>query len=334
MRARLNQIRRKTKVGAMFTSRLSAFVLNLFIPMLVWAANASAQVAVTDPTLGPPRYSPHSSLSEAAEPESGAVTDGSFVNEYFQLALPLLTGWQEDMKGPVPSNSGYYVLEALRTKGELKGTVFIDAQDMFFQSPPIHDAMEFSQRREHQASVLFQDVIDHAPREVQLAGGSFARLDYSGAGYHHALFSMIVRCHVVTIDISSRFPEVFQALEENMGRVSLLKSADPAVGGGSVPVCLKDYVSDTMVTHRVEPVMVGPRFTRVPVRFVVDEKGKIKHIHVINALPVQAQSVKDALAQWTFKPYLQNGHAVEVETGMVFEFPPRDGQQNTARSSN
>jgi hypothetical protein len=104
-------------------------------------------------------------------------------------------------------------------------------------------------------------------------------------------------------------------------------------GSGVVPICVQDYSSDATVIHKVEPVMVGPRFTQVPVRFVIGADGKVKHIHVINALPDQARSVEDALAQWAFKPYLQNKKAVEIETGILFEFPPRDHSQGATLSA-
>jgi hypothetical protein len=191
--------------------------------------------------------------------------------------------------------------------------------------------LDFAQRREHQAAVFSQEVIDHAPQEIRLAGHRFVRLDYSGASFHHAEFSTVVRCHVVTIKITSRFPEIFKKLDDNIGQISLLDIADPASGGGPVPVCLKDYASDATVIHRVDPVL-GPLFTQIPVRFVIDTKGKVKHIHVINSLPDQAKSVEDALAQWVFKPYVQNGQPVELETGILFEFPPKPHRQETAAS--
>ena len=296
-------------------------VIVVFAAVLISRAQSDGAMS---PSPSPPlRYAPSSSLSTMPEPEGGRVQNGHFTNDYFQLDVPLLDGWQEDMKGPVPSATGYYALGALRTQGELKGTVFIDAQDIFFSSYPIHNLMEFAQRKEHQAVAFFQDMVDKPSQELQLAGHRFARVDFSGAGYHHAAFSTIVRCHVITVEIASRFPDVFKQLEENMSHVSLLNISDPELGGGPVPVCVKDYASDATVLHRVLPAMVGRRFTKVPARFVIGADGRVKHIHVINAAPDQAKSVEEALAQWTFKPYVQGGRPVEVETGILFEFPPK-----------
>jgi hypothetical protein len=311
--------------------RILATALVLFF---CYSPHALTQSVVKPQQPGPPSYSPSSALSLAPEPEDDRVADGAFRSEYFHLTVPLPAGWQEDLKGPDPSATGYYVLGTLRTQGELKGMAIIDAQDLFFSSSPIQDAMEFSKRKEHQAAFVLQDVIDHSPQPVRLAGHSFVRLDYSGAKYHHAAFSTIVRCHVVTIEITSRFPDVFKQVEANMDRVSLQGIADSASGGGKDPLCVKDYATDATVIYRVDPVMVGPRFTKVPTRFVIDEKGKVKHIHVINALPDQAKSVENALSQWVFKPYLKDGQPIEVETGILFEFPPNRRKQNTTLSSN
>jgi hypothetical protein len=81
----------------------------------------------------------------------------------------------------------------------------------------------------------------------------------------------------------------------------------PPLGDGQVPRCLKGYATGTNVVHKVDPPQVGPRFARVPVRIVIDRQGKVKHIHVINAVPDQAASIKAALEQWVFKPYIETG---------------------------
>jgi hypothetical protein len=91
------------------------------------------------------------------------------------------------------------------------------------------------------------------------------------------------------------------------------------------------------VIHKVDPEIVGPKYTQVPVRFIIGTDGKVKHIHVINAFPDQAKSVERALAQWELKPYKANGQAVEVETGIMFEFKPsgpqKPGVQPTRQTS-
>jgi protein TonB len=102
-----------------------------------------------------------------------------------------------------------------------------------------------------------------------------------------------------------------------------LPPADAQADGDTVPVCVKDYAAGNNVISRVDPVFTQRRFNAIPVRIVIGKDGKVKHIHLISAFPDQAKVITDALNQWTFKPYLRNGHPVEVETGILFGTPPR-----------
>ena len=89
-------------------------------------------------------------------------------------------------------------------------------------------------------------------------------------------------------------------------------------GGDNVPVCIKDYASADNVIERVDPILAERRFNAIPVRFVVDKDGRIKHIHFISAFPDQAKAITDALSQWRFRPYTRDGQPMEVETGIMF----------------
>ena len=94
------------------------------------------------------------------------------------------------------------------------------------------------------------------------------------------------------------------------------------MGGGAVPVCVKDYARDENVIARVDPVFTERTFNPVPVRIIIDKAGKVKHIHFLSAFPDQARAITDALRQWKFKPYLRNRQPVEVETGIMFGRAP------------
>src|SRR5262249_21357660 len=66
-----------------------------------------------------------------ANPEDGKMEAEQYSNEYFKLTFRLPAGWNGDHEGPPPSNSGYYVLTALKGIGRA-GTMLIAAQDQFF----------------------------------------------------------------------------------------------------------------------------------------------------------------------------------------------------------
>jgi hypothetical protein len=56
----------------------------------------------------------------------------------------------------------------------------------------------------------------------------------------------------------------------------------------------------------------------VPVRIIIDTAGRVRHIHFISAFPDQAAALTPVLEQWRFKPYLEAGTPVAVETGILF----------------
>jgi hypothetical protein len=291
----------------------------------------SALTTVTAQTAGTalPRhlgYAPSSAGNPAPEPEEGLVEKAAWRNEYFSLTYPLPDGWREDFKGPAPSENGYYVLGTLRTDGPLNGSMLIAGQDLFFGPPAVTGALSFAQRVESQAP-LSALKIESAPRLIELSHREFARVDYSGAGLLHAVFATEFRCHVISFEVTTRDPAVFEKLVNSMDRISLPALGNAANTGAAeearFPACVKDYAAGANVIHKVDPVQVGPKYTKVPVRIVIDKQGKVKHIHVIHALPDQGAAVREALEQWVFKPYIDaGGHAAEVETGIMFEFRP------------
>ena len=125
------------------------------------------------------------------------------------------------------------------------------------------------------------------------------------------------------IVLTSRDSKLLERLILDMNRMKLPEEATPTGrgGGGGVPICIKDYVRDENMITRVNPVLTEHRFNPVPVRIIIDKKGKVKHIHFLSAFPDQANVITDALNQWRFKPYRRDGQPVEVETGILFGRP-------------
>jgi hypothetical protein len=243
-------------------------------------------------------------------PEEGTVSRGVYQNEYFGLRYPLPESWTEDVKGPPPSASGYYSLAALKPGDSLAATLLIAAQDNFFTAHAVKSAAEFLDRLKEglDASIAAPD----RPASLTIAGQLFARLDYTGAGLHHAIFATEVRCHTVIFSITSGNSEEIDRLVQSLNKISFTALA--------WPICVQEYATANKVIHRVEPASAGPRFSSIPARIVIGPTGHVEQVHPIGGLPEQARSIQEALAQWTFKPYLLNGRAVAVETGLVLRF--------------
>jgi hypothetical protein len=256
-------------------------------------------------------------VSQMPFPEDGKVQGGIYVNDYFDLSFPLPGGWIEGDPGPDPSDAGYYVLSSLIPKSELNATILIAAQDMFFAHGSHGDMAEEVQAFRQMVSEIDGMTIDREPAEVKVADRLLHRMDFSGVGLYRATFTTPIRCHSVSFNLTARSPDLLANLAFSIDKLS--SAGKPR---GDVPLCIENYAVPENLLRRVEPTAVGPKFTPIPVRLVIDTQGGVKEIHVIHAGPEQRKSIEEVLRQWKFRPYHRNGHAVDVETGLVFRFTP------------
>lgn len=257
-------------------------------------------------------------------PESGAVAKNAYRNKYFGLTYLLPPGWTQKYDGPPPSDRGYYVLaqigpsgDAATTKG---GSILITAQDLFFTLKPVANAFELASQAA--ASLQADYKLERPLTSVTIANHSFVRYDYLSpvAGLHWYVLATQIRCHLVQFVIAGRDPLWMESLVREMDRMQLPaeKGAIQGTGGSSAPVCLKDYARPEHILESADPVFTERRFNPIPVRIIIGKDGQVKHIHFLSAFPDQSKSISDALSQWRFKPYLQDGQPVEVETGIMF----------------
>ncbi len=267
-----------------------------------------------------------------AKPEDGAVKNGVFEDDYFGLRYPLPAGWVEDLKGPEASASGYYSLAALKPEGELVATMQISAQDNFFAPEPVKDVTGFlnAMKKGLDTSLSAPNAVAH----VKLGGLDFARLDYSGAGLSHIVFAAEIRCHTLIFSITASREAAAEMLVESLRKLSFAQDRNASLSNGTAarrgwPLCIPESAYRDHVAHKVDPVMTGPRYGSVPVRLIIGADGKLEHIHSIAGFPEQVKSVTDALGEWEFKPYIANGQPVDVETGLLFQFPSAPPQRNS-----
>lgn len=260
-------------------------------------------------------------------PEGGTIANGVYRNSYFGFQYPLPPGWTKDLAGPPPSSTGYYSLATFKPEGELTATILIAAQDMFFYPKSINGAMDFLAQMKKD---LDPSLTSSEPASVEIAGRSFGRFDFGGAGLQHSVFATEIRCHIVSFILTSRSSTRIQELAASLNKIS--RASETPVGAASEgkepptlwPMCVRDYATDDHVVRRTNPVGSGPGFPSVPVRIIIDERGRVRHVHPIAGSPEQIKSVADALSQWVFKPYVVNGHPVEIETGLRLEFRAKE----------
>jgi len=254
-------------------------------------------------------------------PEGGNVANGVFSDQYFGMTYPLPRDWTETYKGPPPSVTGRYVLANLNPADTVKApahaSILITAQDLFFDPVRATDAAGVINHMKDHLQADYK--VESLPTQTKIADRSFTFFTYGSpaAELHWYVLATEIRCHVLQVVMTSRDTKLLDGLIQDMNKMKLSAAAGPA-GGGSAPVCIKDYARDENMIARVDPLFTQRRFNPVPVRIIIDKKGKVKHIHFLSAFDDQAKAISDALAQWKFKPYQKNGQPVEVETGILF----------------
>jgi len=253
-------------------------------------------------------------------PEVGNVAHGVFSDPYFGITYALPEGWTEKYKGPPPSDGGRYVLAELTPTntlpGKAGGSILITAQDMFFTPVPARTAAELVLYMKEHLQADYK--VEIPPTQAELAGRSFTYFAYwsPAAQLHWYILATDVRCHAFQIAVTSRDTKLLDGLMAGMNLMELPADAHPS--GSAVPVCIQDYARDENMVARVNPVFAEHRFNPIPVRIIIDQQGRVKHIHFLSAFPDQAKAITDALGQWKFKPYRREGQPVEVETGILF----------------
>jgi hypothetical protein len=257
-------------------------------------------------------------------PEDGSVTNHVFHDRYFGMSYTLPPDWTEKYKGPPPSESGRYVLAQIRPadtfKGPARGTILITAEDMFFTRLPATNALELIHYSKENLPAEYK--LELSPTPTRIGGRPFTFFAYQApvAELHWYVLATEIRCHTVEVVLTSRDTKLLESLMLQLNKMELPAEASPTAGtgGGDFPVCIKDYARSENLVARVDPVFTERRFNAVPVRIIIDQDGKVKHIHFLSAFPEQAKAISDALKQWKFKPHLENRKPVEVETGIMF----------------
>jgi len=251
-----------------------------------------------------------------SNPEDGKVAQGSYVSGYFGLSYRLPQGWIVGEAGPDPSQSGYYVLSTLVPKSEPDANILIAAQDMFFGASTDNNVEDRARDFQQAVSQVDGMIIDRSLMEVKVANHLLYRVDYSGVGLFRARLATEVRCHVVSVNVTTSDEELLERLAGNRDSLSFTTTHNAA---SLPPPCVKDYAVGNNVLHKVDPVSVGPKFVPIPVRINVAADGSVRHVHVIHATDDQRRTIEEALYQWKLKPYVVDGRPSPVETGLVFK---------------
>lgn len=97
---------------------------------------------------------------------------------------------------------------------------------------------------------------------------------------------------------------------------------------GDVPVHLDKKAAHALVVKPVEPqyppeARVGHIQGSVELRVIVGEDGRVHALHIIKGHPMLAPAAYNAVRQWEFKPYVENGKTFPVDTNVTVTFTIR-----------
>ena len=90
---------------------------------------------------------------------------------------------------------------------------------------------------------------------------------------------------------------------------------------GEVPVRLAQKTAQALVAKRVNPWYPDEaKFDHiqgtVELRVIVGEDGRVHALHILKGHPKLAAAAYDAVRQWQFKPYVENGKTLPVDTNV------------------
>ncbi|HET9285445.1 MAG TPA: energy transducer TonB [Candidatus Angelobacter sp.] len=98
--------------------------------------------------------------------------------------------------------------------------------------------------------------------------------------------------------------------------------------GGDLPVRIDQKTAQALVAKRVYPqyppmARLGGITGAVELRAIVGEDGRVHALHIITGHPLLATAAYNAVRQWEFKPYVENGKTLPVDTNLTVTFSVR-----------
>jgi hypothetical protein len=245
------------------------------------------------------------------DPETSALKDDIFADDYFGLALPLPTGWSTGPLTMSPAPPGRYRLGALEGPAADRTHLEITAQDLFFGDQKFNNAAEMAESVRHR--MVKTPALDFLgpPLAVTLGNTEFVRIDYIDGALYHTWLATDVRCHVVVFDVAGPSHASAAKAVQALKRLSL--------GASAAPVCRKNYATRGTVTPTAAldtakaPLEAG----KIPVRMTLGTDGRVRHVHLVPGAAAPSDDVVAALMRWRFVPYRVDGKPVEVETGVM-----------------
>jgi TonB family protein len=264
---------------------------------------------------------------------------GTFHGEVYEcdslgFSYQLPAGYKPSSIPPqkLPSGSQYLFVADAHTGNPLMDRIVLVADDARGTYLSLHD---YVQKMAKSMAVQPQTVLVHAAVEVKLAGKRFYREDLNeyydgGVMYKTALWTER-RDYFLFWFIVAQSPE---ELEEALHSVDEIKFHDDAADENSISsktidavpgkrIRVPEEVSKSMIRKKGDVGYApGSARTKVVVRVIVSPGGAVQDVTVLSGNPRLNFRAIRAAEDYQFRPYIWQGHRVEMQTEITLTFEP------------
>jgi TonB family protein len=129
----------------------------------------------------------------------------------------------------------------------------------------------------------------------------------------------------VRVKPSGKIPESIQRSAPITAGHPLEAAPLPALPGMTEPIAISEESARQLIEHSVDPAYPQEAVNAgiqgaVVLQAKISRDGSIRELHLVDGYFVLGRAVLQAVKQWRFRPYLVNGHAVEAQTTLTFNF--------------
>ncbi|HXZ42562.1 MAG TPA: energy transducer TonB [Terriglobales bacterium] len=137
------------------------------------------------------------------------------------------------------------------------------------------------------------------------------------AGNQHRALSPNNNSVKVDMESSSSSALPAAAVSQDQGRAPTVPDASPQV---TLPPATAERVTRSVKPDY--PVLAKQMKVQgaVVLQALIDKAGRIQELHVVSGPAILATAAQEAVKQWRFKPYYQQGQAVETEARITVNF--------------
>ncbi len=233
----------------------------------------------------------------------------------------------------LPSGSQYLFVADAHTGKPLMNRIVLVAVDATSTYLSLHD---FVQKVAKDLALQPQTVLVHDAAETKLAGKTFFREDLnehyeSGLMYKTALWTERRDVFLFWMIVAQSTEELEKAVQS----VDEIKFHDDASDAHATPnktidalpgkrIKVPEAVSKSMITKagKVDQVAPGKTPSKVVVRVIVDPDGVVQELTVLSGSPQLKSGAIHVASDYRFKPYIWQGHRIEMETEITLVFEP------------